>query len=29
MRYADVKLREEEARAQKYLETNSGSVQMV
>jgi len=29
MRYADMKLREEEVRAQKYLETNSGSVQMV
>lgn len=29
MRYADIKLREEEVRAQKYLETNSGSVQMV
>lgn len=29
MRYADLKLREEEIRAQKYLETNSGSVQMV
>lgn len=29
MRYADIKLREEELRAQKYLETNSGSVQMV
>jgi hypothetical protein len=29
MRYADLKLREEEVRAQKYLETNSGSVQMV
>lgn len=29
MRYADMKLREEEVRAQKYLETSSGSVQMV
>lgn len=29
MRYADMKLREEEVRAQKYLETNSGSVQML
>lgn len=29
MRYADMKLREEEVRAQKYLENNSGSVQMV
>jgi len=29
MRYADMKLREEEVRAQKYLETTSGSVQMV
>lgn len=28
MRYADIKLREEELRAQKYLETSS-SVQMV
>jgi len=29
MKYADMKLREEEVRAQKYLETSSGSVQMV
>lgn len=29
MRYADLKLREEEIRAQKYLETNSDSVQLL
>lgn len=29
MRYADAKLREEELRAQKYLEPCSGSVQVV
>lgn len=29
MRYADAKLREEELRAQKYLEPCSGSVQLV
>lgn len=29
MKYADAKLREEEVRAQKYLEPGSGSVQMV
>lgn len=29
MKYADVKLREEELRAQKYLEPCSGSVQVV
>ena len=28
MRYADLKLREEEQRAQKYLESCSGSVQV-
>jgi len=29
MKYADAKLREEEQRAQKYLESCSGSVQVV
>ncbi|XP_050435823.1 cullin-5 [Adelges cooleyi] len=29
MKYADIKLREEEVRAQKYLEPSSGSVQML
>lgn len=29
MRYADTKLREEEVRAQKYLDTSGSSVQMV